>query len=142
MDPALAWLLAGLALIVVELLTGTFYLLILGLAAGIGSLAAWLGTPVWMQALIVGVAGVVGCVILHKRKLARPSRPADNQMDVGQTVTVESWISEPQRLARVRYRGAPWEAEILGSDAVAPGAVLYVVATEGNRLKVAANRSA
>jgi membrane protein implicated in regulation of membrane protease activity len=142
MDPALAWLLAGLALIVVELLTGTFYLLILGLAAGIGSLAAWLGTPVWMQALIVGVAGVVGCVILHKRKLARPSRPADNQMDVGQTVTVESWISEPQRLARVRYRGAPWEAEILGSDAVAPGAILYVVATEGNRLKVAANRSA
>ena len=142
MDPALAWLLVGLALIVVELLTGTFYLLILGLAASIGAAVAWLGAPIWVQAVLVGAAGVVGCVILHKRKLARPAKPADNQMDVGQTVTVESWISEPQRLARVRYRGAPWEAEILGTDAVAIGAVLYVVATEGNRLKVAANRSA
>ena len=37
MQPALAWLLIGLGLVVVELMTGTFYLLILGLAAGIGS---------------------------------------------------------------------------------------------------------
>ncbi len=46
MQPALAWLLLGLVLVVVELLTGTFYLLILGLAAGVGSLVAWLGRPV------------------------------------------------------------------------------------------------
>jgi membrane protein implicated in regulation of membrane protease activity len=142
MDPALAWLLVGLALIVVELLTGTFYLLILGLAAGIGAIVAWLGAPVWVQAFVVAIASVVGCFLLHKRKLARPGKRADNQMDVGQTVTVESWISEPQRLARVRYRGAPWEAEIVSTDAVAIGAVLYVVATEGSRLKVSANRSA
>ncbi len=142
MDPSLAWLLVGLALIVVELLTGTFYLLILGVAAGIDAIVAWLGAPLWMQALVVAVAGVIGCVIIHKRKLARPSKPSDNQMDIGQTVTVESWISEPQRLARVRYRGAPWEAEIVSGDAVAIGAVLYVIGTEGSRLKVSANRTA
>jgi membrane protein implicated in regulation of membrane protease activity len=142
MDPALAWLVVGLALIVAELLTGTFYLLILGLAAGIGALVAWLGAPIWVQALLVGAAGVAGSLVLHKRKLAQPPRPADNQMDVGQTVTVESWISEPQRLATVRYRGAPWEAEVIGSEAVAVGALLYVVATEGNRLKVSARRGA
>ena len=141
MDPALAWLLIGLALIVVELLTGTFYLLIIGLAAGIGAVVAWFGAPIWIQALVVGVAGVVGCVLLHRRKLARPAKPADNQMDVGQTVTVESWISEPQRLARVRYRGAPWDAEVVSSDPVAIGAVLYVVATDGSRLKVSANKT-
>lgn len=142
MDPALAWLLIGLALIVVELLTGTFYLLILGLAAGFGALVAWLGAPMWIQAVVVGGAGVVGSFVLSKRKAAATSKPADSQMDIGQTVTVESWISEPQRLVRVSYRGAPWEAEIVGSEAVAIGAVLYVVATEGNRLKVSARRAA
>jgi membrane protein implicated in regulation of membrane protease activity len=45
MQPALAWLLAGLLLVVVELMTGTFYLLILGIAAGIGSLIAFLDLP-------------------------------------------------------------------------------------------------
>jgi membrane protein implicated in regulation of membrane protease activity len=33
MDAYLAWLLLGLALVIVELLTGTFYLLVLGVAA-------------------------------------------------------------------------------------------------------------
>lgn len=142
MDPALAWLLLGLALVVVELLTGTFYLLILGLAAGIGSLVAWYGAPIWMQTVVVAVAGVVGCALLHRRKLANPSKPADNQMDVGQTVAFESWISEPQRLARVSYRGASWEAEIVSAGAVEAGAVLYVVATQGSRLRISTGRPA
>jgi membrane protein implicated in regulation of membrane protease activity len=140
MEPALVWLLLGLALVVVELLTGTFYLLILGLAAGMGSLAAWLGAPIWVQTVLVAVAGVAGIIVIRRRKQGRPATHGNEQMDVGQTVVVESWISEPQRLARVRYRDAPWDAEIVGSDAVAPGAVLYVIGTEGNRLRVAANR--
>ena len=142
MDPALAWLLVGLALIVVELLTGTFYLLILGLAAGIGALAAWLGAPIWLQFVLVAVAAVAGSIVIKRRKLANPTKGGNDQMDVGQTVVVESWISEPQRLARVAYRGASWDAEILGNDAIAMGAVLYVVGTEGSRLKVSASRSA
>lgn len=141
MEPALVWLLLGLGLIVVELLTGTFYLLILGLAAGMGALAAWLGAPIWLQIVVVATAGVAGSVYIRGRKLAQPATHSNDQMDVGQTVVVESWISESQRLARVMYRGASWDAEILGSDAVAPGAVLYVVGTEGNRLRVAANRN-
>jgi len=142
MDPALAWLLLGLGLIIVELLTGTFYLLILGLAAGIGSVVAWYGTPIWVQTLVVAVASAVGCYLLHKRKLGNPSKPADNQMDVGQTVVFESWTSEPQRLARVNYRGASWEAEVLSAGAVDAGAVLYVIGTAGSRLKISAGRPA
>jgi len=141
MDAALAWLLLGLVLIVVELLTGTFYLLILGLAAGVGSLAAWYGAPLWLQTVIVAIAAGAGCYLLHKRKLAHPPKPADNQMDVGQTVAFESWISEPQRLARVRYRGAPWEAEVAGAGAVEPGALLYVTGTEGSRLRISTSRT-
>lgn len=142
MDPALAWLLLGLGLVVVELLTGSFYLLLLGVAAGIGSVVAWYGTPVWFQTVVVAIAGVVGCLLLRRRRLARPAKPAEIQMDVGQTVAFESWISQPQRLARVRYRGAPWEAEVTGAGIPEPGALLYVIATEGNRLRISTSRDA
>jgi len=125
MQPALAWLLLGLVLVVVELLSGTFYLLILGLAAGVGSLVAWLGGPFWMPALLASAAAAKG-----------------NSMDVGQTVVLESWVSEPQRLAKVRYRDASWEAEVLGEDHVEPGAVLYVSGADGNRLEVSTSRAA
>ena len=54
------------------------------------------------------------------------------------TVVVEDWVSEPQRLARVRYRGASWDALVQGSEPVAKGAVLYISGTDGSRLKVAA----
>jgi membrane protein implicated in regulation of membrane protease activity len=142
MDPALAWLLLGLALIVIELLSGTFYLLILGIAAGIGSLVAWYGTPIWVQTIVVAGAAVLGCGFLQKRKLEYPPKPAENQLDVGQTVAFESWVSEPQRLARVRYRDASWEAEVTSAGALNAGAVLYVVATEGSRLKISTGRPA
>ncbi len=140
MQPALAWLLLGLALVVVELLTGTFYLLILGLAAGIGSLVAWLGGPFWVQALLASIAAVVGSIVVRRRKSGAAA--GRNSMDVGQTVVLESWVSEPQRLAKVRYRGASWEAEVLGEDHVEPGAVLYVSGTDGSRLEVSTARAA
>jgi membrane protein implicated in regulation of membrane protease activity len=141
MQPALAWLLLGLVLVVVELLTGTFYLLILGLAAGVGSLTAWLGGPFWTQALLASLAAVAGSIMVRRSKSGAASARG-NSMDVGQTAVLESWVSEPQRLAKVRYRGASWEAEVLGEDHVEPGAVLYVSGTDGNRLEVSTARAA
>jgi membrane protein implicated in regulation of membrane protease activity len=141
MQPALAWLLAGLLLVVVELVTGTFYLLILGIAAGIGSLIAFLGQPFWMQALFAAIAAVVGGVLVYRyHSAANATSPKDSANDIGETVTIESWVSEPQRLARVRHRGTVWDAEVLGNDRIEPDARLYVVAMEGSRLKVSSTR--
>lgn len=141
MQPAIVWLLAGLLLVVVELMTGTFYLLILGVAAGIGSAIAYVGQPFWMQAFIAAIAAVVGGVLVNRyHRGVKASSPATGTDDVGQSVTIESWVSEPQRVARVRYRGTVWDADVLGSERVVPGALLYVVGTEGSRLKVSPTR--
>jgi membrane protein implicated in regulation of membrane protease activity len=40
----------------------------------------------------------------------------------------------------VRYRGASWEARVEGLEAIEPGAMLYVLDTDGNTLRVAKNR--
>jgi membrane protein implicated in regulation of membrane protease activity len=142
MQPAIVWLIAGLLLVAVELMTGTFYLLIIGIAALIGSLIAFFGQPVWMQALVAAIAAVVGGVLVRRyHRQANASSPKDHSNDIGETVTIESWVSEPQRLARVNYRGTTWDAEVVGTDAIEPGALLYVVATEGSRLKISPTRT-
>src|SRR5258706_16138389 len=100
MQPALAWLLAGLLLVVVELMTGTFYLLILSIAAGIGSLVAFLGLSLWIQAVVAAIAAVVGARVLHRyHPAANATSPKDIDNDVGQTLPPQSWVSEPQKLA-------------------------------------------
>ena len=141
MQPAIAWLIVGLLLVAVELMTGTFYLLIIGIAALIASLIAFLDQPVWMQALVAAIAAIAGSVLVHRyHREVNATSPKDVSNDVGEMVTIVSWISEPQRLARVRYRGTTWDAEVIGSDPVAADAMLYVIATEGSRLKVSSIR--
>ena len=43
MDAYVWWAVAGIGLIIVEMLSGTLILLMLGLAAFAGALAAWMG---------------------------------------------------------------------------------------------------
>jgi membrane protein implicated in regulation of membrane protease activity len=143
MQPVLAWLLAGLLLVVVELMTGTFYLLIFGIAAGIGSVVAFLDQPFWVQALIAATSAITGGVLVHRyHRAANASSPKDSANDIGEPVSIESWVSEPMRLARVRYRGTTWDAEILGTERIDANALLYVVATDGSRLKISSSRPA
>jgi len=137
----LAWMLAGLLLVVVELMTGTFYLLILGVAAGIGSMVAYFDQPFWMQALLAAIAACLGAVLVNRyHRAANATSPTQSANDIGETVRIENWISEPQRLARVRYRDTLWDAEVLGTERLELNALLYVVATQGSRLRVSAIR--
>ena len=51
-DSFLVWLIAGFALVIVELVTGTFYLLVLGVAAFAGAGLAYAGAVfAWHQDL-------------------------------------------------------------------------------------------
>jgi membrane protein implicated in regulation of membrane protease activity len=60
----------------------------------------------------------------------------------GMPASFETWIDAPARLARVRYRGASWDARVEGPEALEPGTTVYVLATDGNTLKVGKNRPA
>ncbi len=141
MEPYLLWILAGFALVIAELLTGTFYLLMLGVAAFGGALLAWLGQGFPAQTMVSGALAAVGCYLVH----AWHQRNAGSQMasiDAGQPASFESWTDEAARLARVRYRGAAWDARVEGGEPLAPGAIIYVTAAEGSTLKVTTQRPA
>ncbi len=140
MDAYLLWAVTGIALVIVEMLTGTFYLLVLGIAARAAAAAAWLGLSFWVQAVIVAAVAVTG-VIFVKRFRGQGGPASQRALDIGQSVTLESWINEADGLARVKYRNAQWEARVTG-ERVAGGTVFYIHAVEGNTLRVSADRPA
>ena len=139
MDHAIAWAVTGLVLVIVELLTGTFYLLMLGVAAFGAALAAFFGFEFGTQAIVAIVIAVIGCYGVHAYR-ARNRAQQMAPIDAGMPASFESWVDPRERLAKVRYRGASWEARVEGLEAIDPGTTLYVLAADGNTLRVAKNR--
>lgn len=136
----LPWVIAGFALILVELITGTFYLLVIGLAALAGGLVAWLNKPFWMQAAVAVIVAVAGVIAIHRKRAAKPGHLAGSSaIDVGQMVTLESWVSEADGYARVQYRGALWDARVSGNRPA--GGVYFIHGVDGNVLLISADKT-
>ncbi|MGH8619380.1 MAG: NfeD family protein [Burkholderiales bacterium] len=136
MEPYLWWGIAGFGLIIVELASGTFYLLVIGCASLVAALIAWAGLPFAVQAIVSSVLSIAGVVYVHHRRVANPPSAGSNVLDVGQSVTLDAWVDEPHRLARVNYRNAQWDARVLGTGPVAMGAQLVISDVDGNTLQV------
>ena len=142
MEHSLAWAIVGLVLVIAELLTGTFYLLMLGIAAFGAALAAWLGLDFGAQAIVVVVVSRRSAATACTSTARRTEKQQMPSIDAGMPASFESWVDAGARLARVRYRGASWDARVEGERALQPGAMVYVLAAEGNTLKVSARRPA
>jgi len=141
MDHSLAWLIGGFALAIAELLTGTFYLLMLAVAAFGAAAAAYLGFGFGPQIVVAALVAAAGCYAVHAYRTKNRAKQMPS-IDAGMPASFEEWIDRGERLARVRYRGASWDARIEGAESPEPGSVLYVLNTDGNTLKVAAKRPA
>jgi membrane protein implicated in regulation of membrane protease activity len=141
MDASLAWLVAGIVLIVAELATGTFYLLVLGVAALVAAGVAYAGGGFLVEVLVAGAIAIGGVFWIRSRKLASAT-PAMPSLDVGHPVTLESWVNRTDRLARVKYRDALWDAVVDGEFRGEAGEVFYIRSVSGNTLHVAKERPA
>lgn len=106
------WLLAG-GLVALELVTGTFYLLMLAIgvvAAAIGAHAGLSTTYQIVVAAVVGGGAVAWWHFRPGRNRGKPSAQAnpDVNLDIGETVMVNAWQADGT--AQVQYRGAQWTA--------------------------------
>jgi len=141
MPDYIVWLTVGIVLIIAELVTGTFFLLVLGIAAFAGAAMAWSGQGIWSQAIAAAVVAAAGVVWVHRwrKGSARKQMPS---LDVGQTAAFESWVSEEGRHARVTYRDTQWDAHIEGPADGLAGEIFYIVAVDGSTLKISKTRPA
>ncbi len=141
MDSSLAWLVAGIALIIAELVTGTFYLLVLGVAGLVAGGVAYGGGGFLVQVIVAGAIAIAGVFWIRSRRLARAT-PDMPSLDVGQPVTLDSWVNRDDRLARVKYRDALWDAVIDGEFRGETGEVFYIRSVSGSTLHVAKQKPA
>ncbi len=135
MESYLVWLATGFFLVLAELVTGTFFLLVLGIAAFAGSAAAWFGLGFWLQASISSGVAVAGVFWVRQQRKSMP-RFDMAALDVGQAVTLDAWVSREQGTARVKYRNTLWDAEVEGEREFDRGQVLFIRAVDGSTLKV------
>ena len=131
------WLLAGGA-VAIELMTGTFYLLMIAVGLAAGAIAAHVGAGLAVQMAVAAVVGGASVLVLRKMRsrLPQPAKASQNRdvnLDIGETVHVGAWQADGT--ANVTYRGARW-AVALREGAEKTAGNHRIVEMAGNRLIV------
>jgi len=136
-ESTLWWLLAG-GMIALELLTGTFYLLMLSLGVAGAAIAAHLGSSVPTQLVVAALLGG-GFVVAWRsyKKHQPPALPAganrDVNLDIGETLHIDAWNEDGTSSAK--YRGATWIVSLRPGATSSPG-LHRIVEVIGSRLVV------
>lgn len=133
-SPLIVWMLMTGLLVIAEVLTGSFYLLVLGACTALAGAAAFLGAPVTGQFVVFGVTAAVAVFGKVPRMLQRwfNRSPAIQASDIGAAVTVTEVGADSQ--FRVSYRGSEWSARLASPEPVEAGQTLRVVRVEGIEL--------
>ena len=134
---SLWWTAAGVA-VVIELLTGTFYLLMMALGLAAAAVSAHIGYSSTAQIITAAAVGGGATALWHFKRASHPrSAPVrenrDANLDIGERVMVDSWAQDGT--TRVSYRGSVWTARMRAGTAPQTGAHT-VSAVEGNWLEL------
>ncbi len=147
MSDWMIWFALAAVLVILEMATGTFYLLMLGIGLAAGGLAALGGVAFEWQFLVAAVVGAAVIFLLRKSRLGRIQRTdtasdPNVNLDIGQTLAIEEWVTVRGDVSKARsmYRGALWDIELAQGSVAQPGSFI-IREVRGNRLIVANNGS-
>lgn len=123
------WLWFGVAglTIVLELATGTFYLLMVALGMAAGGLAATTGLSWPVQLVTAAVVAAIAVALLRRSRFGRRrvkmdvTRDPNVNLDIGQRLHVDAVAWQPDGRARAMYRGAEWDIELLPGEPAQTG---------------------
>ena len=138
----IVWSVLAGVLVILELFTGTFYLLMIAIGFAAGGLAALFGASNPLQTIVAAAIGVVATYALRRSKLGKltktnSARDRNVNLDIGETLTVEQWKAgvDARHTARVMYRGAMWDVELEHGAHPRPG-LFTIREVRGSRLLV------
>ncbi|WP_414938997.1 NfeD family protein [Amycolatopsis sp. cmx-11-51] len=141
MTGALIWLIAGILLIIAELLSGDLFLLMVGLGAlfGAGS-AALTGNPfIDVAVFAVASVGMLALVrpVLKRRFLSGPDIKTNTDALIGARAIVVSTVDVES--GQVKLAGDVWSARcMIDGEPIAPGTSVTVVEISGATAVVSA----
>lgn len=141
MEAWMAWIaLAGLV-VIFEMFTGTFYLLMIAIGLVAGAIVAFFIPSLEVQMITAGAVGAFATALLHKSKYGIKERKEVStdpniNIDIGQQLTVTKWTVKVDGIfeSRAKYRGAMWDVELHSDQSAAGEFVISEV--QGSRLIV------
>ena len=142
MSDTMSWLVIAGVVVVLELCSGTFYLLMIAFGLVAGALAAYLGRSHEVQLIVVAVVAALSTVVLRRsrfgvRDKVVASRDPNVNLDIGQVIVINEWQPTSMGLykARAMHRGALWDVEYVSSEPAHPGRYT-IVEIRGSQLIV------
>src|SRR5512143_2746408 len=130
------WVLAGLALVVIEMATpGGFFALFFAIAAVVLGVLVWLGWagPEWMQWLLFSLLSVSGLLLFRRPfmralRLSGPGKMVDTM--AGESVVVLEDVPA-DGAGKAELRGSAWNARSAAGEALAKGQRCRVELVDG-----------
>lgn len=137
MHPSLAWMIAGLVLLIAEMFHGGLFLMWIGAGALITALCSLFISIEWVQWAIFAVSSVV--LLIASRPLtrsihARVTLPSNVDSLIGLQAVVLETIDPVANTGRVRVRSEEWRAR--SPVAIKQGAHVVVEKIEGTTMQV------
>lgn len=137
MHPGFMWMIAGLVLLIIEMITTTFFLMWIGAGALITALASLWVSPLWAQWVIFSVVSTI--LLIASRPLVRSIHgrvavPSNVDQLVGQTAVVLEAIDPQANTGRVRIGSDEWRAR--SEERIAQGEQVVVESVAGTTLRV------
>lgn len=136
------WIIASLALLGIELGSGTFYVIFFALGAlAVGILhAIGLAEPLWLQIFFFTALSAASLVLFRGPLLNRirgGGAPQDMD-DIRQETAIAIDAIEPNASGKAELRGSPWTAHNVGDRALEAGRECVIEKIEGLTLLVRA----
>jgi len=138
------WLVAALALLVLELASTTFFAIFLAAGAAAAGVLAFVlpDSPIWVQAVVAIAVAMAGVVIVRpfvskrlRRQGGEPLTPGVHGGFVGQRALALDEIGDQLHPGHVRLAGETWMA-FSEDQAIPTGAPVTVTAVRGTTLAV------
>ncbi len=135
MDQMSLWIIAGIVLLISEMLTGGFFMLFVALGCFAAAFAASLSAPTATAILTCAFVSVIGVLTLRKPIQRRLLKTIKISADIGNEIRIDQTIA-PHKQQRITYQGVSWLATNLDAEEIKEGDHVVIVGIDGNTLLI------
>jgi membrane protein implicated in regulation of membrane protease activity len=140
MTPDVIWLILGVLLLIVEVMTGGFWLGFFGIGAIVTSALVWSAVIQGMDGQVAAflLSSVLPLILIRKSLVQWLDRkgPAATVGDATGQIAVVVQAIAPDSVGRVEYQGSTWDAESQAGERLPEQTRVRIVRQDGTRLYV------
>ena len=135
LESSTLWILAGMVLIIGEMLSAGFFLLFIALGCFAAAFAASVDSTHIVQGLTCAAVSVGGIFLLRKPIQKRLLQNIKLDADIGKEIHIDQEMP-PHQQTRITYQGTSWLATNLDSEMIKQGDRVVIVGIDGNILLI------